>query len=395
MERFARLVMRHRRIVSGIWLALFLGGLASASPLGDRWSLDFSLPGQPGDNAEQQLIDTYGVSANDSYLAVVTVPEGQTVEGNEEAVAGVIDAGVAAVPDVELRVVHLASTGDAGFVSDDGRTTYALIQAPVPVTFGPQIEADLDPALAEAAQAAGFESGLTSYGLLSVGGDQEGTSVLVETLIAAAGALLVLLFVYASFLALLPLLIAAVSILTTFMLVLALTTFTEVSVIVQFLIALIGLGVAIDYSLLLVSRWREERAHGRSNEDAVVVAMSTAGRAVFASGVTVAISLLALVVVPVPALRSVGLAGLLIPLVSVASVLTLLPALLSSIGPRVDYPRLRHEGTASRGWTAWARTIVAHPVAATAVAGVVLALLIIPVFSLKIGQTGVASLASS
>jgi putative drug exporter of the RND superfamily len=91
--------------------------------------------------------------------------------------------------------------------------------------------------------------------------------------------------------------------------VLGLTTFTHVSVIVQFLIALIGLGVALDYSLLLVSRWREERAHGLTNEDAVVVAMKTAGHSVLASGVTVAVSLLALLVVPVPALRSVGLAG--------------------------------------------------------------------------------------
>ena len=171
--------------------------------------------------------------------------------------------------------------------------------------------------------------------------------MLAETLLGAAGALLVLLFVFASFLALLPLLIAAVSILTTFLLVLGLTTFTDVSFIVQFLIALIGLGVAIDYSLLLVSRWREERAHGRDNEEAVVVAMKTAGHAVVASGVTVAISLLALVVVPVPFLRSMGIGGMLIPLVSVAVVLTLLPALLSSIGPRVDWPRIRQEGTAS------------------------------------------------
>ena len=103
-------------------------------------------------------------------------------------------------------------------------------------------------------------------------------------------------------------------------------------------------------------------------------------------GVTVAISLLALLVVPVPALRSMGLAGMLIPLVSVSAVLTLLPALLSSIGPRVDYPRIRKEGTASRGWSAWARLIVRHRVVATAVAVVMLALLIIPVFSLKIGQ---------
>jgi putative drug exporter of the RND superfamily len=385
MERFARLVMHHRRIVSAVWVALFIGGMLSVSPLGDRWSLDFSLPGQPGDNAEQQLVDTYGVSTFDSYIAVVTVPEGQTVEQNKDAVAGVFAAAVAAVPDVQLRVVDFASTGDPGFVTDDSRTTYALIQAPLPLTFGPYIEAQFDPALANAARAAGFDGGMTSYGLMSTGGGQESSNVALETLIAGAGALLVLLFVYASFLALLPLLIAAVSILTTFMLVLVMTLFTDVSIIVEFLVALIGLGVAIDYSLILVSRWREEHAHGKTNEESVVAAMKTAGHAVMASGVTVAISLLALLILPVPALRSMGMAGMLIPLVSVAVVLTLLPALLSSIGPRVDYPRIRKESTVSRGWSAWARLIVRHRVMAAAVAVVMLALLITPVFGLKIG----------
>ncbi len=385
MERFAALVMHHRRVVSAVWLLLFLGGIASASPLGDRWSLDFSLPGQPGDDAEQQLIDEYGVSTFDSYIAVVTVPRGQTVESSKDALDEVISEAVAAVTDVELRVVSYASTGDPGFVTDDGRTTFALIQAPVPVTFGSYIETQLDPALAAAAGEAGFEGVVTSYGLMSSGGDQESSSVLAETLIAGAAALLVLLFVYASFLAVLPLLIGAVSVLTTFMLVLALTLFTDVSIIVQFLVGLIGLGVAIDYSLIIVSRWREERAHGRSNEDAVVTAMRTAGSAVMASGVTVAISLLALLILPVPALRSMGLAGMLIPLVSVAVVLTLLPALLSSVGPRIDYPRIRKEGRASRGWSAWARLIVGHRVVAAAGALAILALLIAPVFSLKIG----------
>jgi len=396
VERLARLVMHHRRIVSAVWAVLFLGGLFSAGQLSDRWTFDFSLPGQPGDNAEQQLIETYGVSTFDTYVAIVTVPEGQTVRQDKGSIAKVFASSVAAVPDTRLRLVDLASTGDPGFVTDDGRTTYALIQAPVPTALGPYVEVQLDPALDKAAQARGFDSGLTSYGLLSAGGEQESSSVLLETLLAAAGALLVLLFVFASFLALLPLLIAAVSILTTFMLVLGLTTFSDVSIIVQFLIALIGLGVAIDYSLLLVSRWREERAHGRSNEEAVIVAMKTAGHAVMASGVTVAISLLALLIVPVPALRSMGIAGMLIPLVSVSVVLTLLPALLSSIGPRVDYPRIRHEGTASRGWSAWARLIVRHRFVATTVAVVMLAVLIIPVSNLKIGPgSSLASVAQS
>ncbi len=393
MERLARFVMHHRIVVGLFWLVMLFAGVASASVLSGRLSLDFSLPGQPGDTAEQQLIKTYGVSSSNTFVAVVTVPAGQTVQSDRHQVADVFAAVHKAVPETILA--DLASTGDKGFVSADGRTTFALIQGPQPQSFGPGIEVQLEPALTSASKSQGFTSGLTSYELLSAGGDTSGPSVLAETLFGAAGALLVLIFVFASFLALLPMVIAAVSILTTFMLVLGLTTFSDVSFVVQFLIALIGLGVAIDYSLLVVSRWREERAHGRDNEEAVVVAMKTAGHAVLASGVTVAISLLALLVVPVPFLRSMGVGGMLIPLVSVAVVLTLLPALLSSIGPRIDYPRIRKEGVASRGWSAWARLIVAHRAVAAGVALVVLALLIVPVFSLKIGTSGIASLARS
>ncbi len=393
MERLARIVIRHRLVVSLFWLVMFGSGMLAAGQLGDRLTFDFSLPGQPGDTAEQQLMETYGISSFDTFVAVVTVPEGETVADSSDAVAKVFDAAEQAAPGVQLT--DYASTGDEGFLSEDGRTTFALIQGPLPAGFGPGIEAAMGPALAEAAGAAGYESGLTSYGLLSAGGDTEGPSVLAETLLGATGALLVLLFVFASFLAFLPLLIAAVSILTTFLLVLGLTTFSDVSFVVQFLISLIGLGVAIDYSLLVVSRWREERAHGLDNEEAVVVAMKTAGHAVLASGVTVAISLVALLVVPVPFLRSMGIGGMLIPMVSVAVVLTLLPALLSKVGPRIDYPRIRKEGVASRGWSAWARAIVRRRWVATGAAVVILAVLIFPVFALKIGTSGIDSLARS
>ncbi|MEP7089198.1 MAG: MMPL family transporter, partial [Nocardioidaceae bacterium] len=249
--------MRHRRVVSAFWLVLFLVGGWSAGQLGGRLTLDFSLPGQPGDTAEKQLIKDYGVSSFDTYVAVVTVPRGTTVPDERAAVAGVLSTVAKAAP--HTRIADYASTGDTGFLSQDKRTTFALIQGPQPQSFGPGIQTQLQPALTRAATAAGFDSGLTSYGLLSAGNDTSGPSVLAETLLGATGALVVLLFVFASFLALLPLLIAAVSILTTFLLVLGLTTFSDVSFVVQFLISLIGLGVAIDYSLLVVSRWREER----------------------------------------------------------------------------------------------------------------------------------------
>ena len=211
----------------------------------------------------------------------------------------------------------------------------------------------------------------------------------------ALGALAVLLFVFASFLAFMPLLIAAVSILTTFLLLLPITYATDVSFIVEFLIALVGLGVAIDYSLLLVTRWREERDRGKDNHEAVVAAMETAGHAVLFSGITVAIGLLALVVLPVPFLRSIGYGGALIPLASVLVTLTLLPAILGGVGPRVDWPKIRHETESSRGWTAWARLIVRRRWIAAAAAVLVLGALTAAFAGIKIGAADSESLAKN
>jgi RND superfamily putative drug exporter len=393
VERLARFVLRHRLLVSLTWLALFIAGGIAAGPAAGRLNFDFSLPGQPGYEAEEQMIATFGTSSADTFVPVLTMPAGETVQQHRADVKKVFDTVRTELP--QLRVVDLSSTGDQRFVTDDGRSTFGLVQGALPEGFGPGVEQKLKPAFERASKAAGLQAGLTSYNLLAAGGETDGPSVLAETLFGALGALAVLAFVFASFLAFVPLLIAAVSILTTFLLVLGLTYLTDVSFVVQFLIALVGLGVAIDYSLLLVSRWREERAHGRSNEEAVVVAVQTAGHAVLASGVTVAISLLALLVVPVPFLRSMGLGGMLIPLVSVAVVLTLLPALLSKVGPRVDWPRIRHDAVAARGWSAWARTIVRRRWIAAVAALVALGLIIAPVFGLKIGQAGTESLARS
>ena len=395
MTRFAEAVLRHRRLISALWIVVFLVGGATAGLLADRLVVDYSLPGQPGYETERQIVGTYGQSARSPLVAVVTAPDGQTVEDARDEVGAVFGAVRSQVPDV--RVVDYASTGDQRFITDNGRSTFGLVYVPPPESFGPGLEQQVRPALQAAAAEHGMTSGLTGYQLLSQGesSDADGPSVLTETLLGGLGALGVLAFVFASLLALVPLVIATVSILTTFLIVLGLTTFTDVSFVVEFLIALVGLGVAIDYSLLLVNRWREERDHGADDHSAVVTSVRTAGRAVLASGGTVAISLLALIVVPVPLLRSMGIGGLLIPLVSVAVVLTLLPALLSTIGPRVDWPRVRKEAVVARGWSAWARMIVRFRWAAAGVALALLGLLIAPVFGIAIGESNSASLARS
>ncbi|HUB73794.1 MAG TPA: MMPL family transporter, partial [Solirubrobacteraceae bacterium] len=172
-----------------------------------------------------------------------------------------------------------------------------------------------------------------------------------------------------------------------------LTTITEVSPIVRFLVAQIGLGVSIDYALLVVVRWREERAHGLDGDEAVERAMATAGRAVVFSGTTVAIGLLALVALPLPFLRSVGYGGLLIPLVSVVVALTLLPVVLAKLGPRLDWPHLRDDRSASRAWSAWARLVVHRRWLAALGAAVVLAALVLAATGLQLGTSNVNTIA--
>jgi len=393
VEKSARFVLAHCRWVIGFWIVALLAGGFAAGQVGGRLSFDFSLPGQEGYQTEVKLAQSYGVSAYAGYIPVLTAPAGEKIADHRAGVAAVSDQ-IRAVPGVQ--VLDYGSTGDPKFITNDGRSTFAFVYVLQPQGFVDPRADRIDSVVQSAAASQGLSAKMTGYNQLSAGGDSSGgPSVLTETLIGAAGALLVLIFVFASFLALVPLLIALVSILSTFLVVLGLTTFTDVSFVVQFLIALIGLGVAIDYSLLVVSRWREERARGVSNDEAVVTAVKTAGHAVLASGVTVAISLVALVVVRVPLIRSMGFGGMLIPVISTLVVLTLLPVLLSLAGPRIDWPRIRHEGHASKGWSAWARGIVRYRWIAAGTALAALALAIVPVFGLQIGQAGSDSLASS
>jgi RND superfamily putative drug exporter len=172
-----------------------------------------------------------------------------------------------------------------------------------------------------------------------------------------------------------------------------LTAFTDVSPVVQFLVALVGLGVAIDYSLLVVSRWREERSHGRSGDEAVQKAMETAGRAVVFSGTTVAIGLLAMVALPVPFLRSIGYGGMLIPLVSTVVAITLLPVILSKAGHKLDWPHRRTDDRASRAWTRWAELVSRHRVIAAGAATAILAALVIAASGLTLGNANPDSIA--
>jgi RND superfamily putative drug exporter len=399
MASLTRWVLAHKRIVVIFWLVVTLVGMASAGSATKALKQKFSVPGKEGWVTNQQIAhDFRGTGGNSApLLPVVTLPAGATVS------SPAVQSGLRAVEQRLLqalpgsRMASYLSTGSSAFVSKDGRTVFMVAYPPPDPkqAFNDNPEAAKRATRALAGMTvAGAPVHLTGFDALAVqSGGGNGPGVLVEALLGGFGALLVLGFVFASFLAVVPILMAIVSILTTFLVVWGLTTVTEVSPIVQFLIALIGLGVSIDYALLVVVRWREERAHGLQGEEAVQRAMETAGRAVVFSGTTVAIGLLALIALPLPFLRSVGYGGMLIPLISVIVASTLLPVVLSKVGSRLDWPHVRSDDKASRSWTRWAELVVRRRWVAAIGAAAVLAALVLAATGLQPGLPNVNTIA--
>ena len=389
LTRLTRFVLRHRRLVVGFWLALTAAGIAAAGPAFRSFSAQYSVPGREGYETNEAITRLYGNGGDSApVIAVVTLPTGTPV--GSPLVARELERVETKIERAapRVRVASYASTGDGAFVSRDGRTTFLLAYPhPKPGNFGqnPEATKKIEAALNDVT-VGGAPVRVTGFDALSASaGGGGGVGILLEALLGGLGALAVLAFVFASLLAFVPLLVALISIMTSILLVWGLASVTPVSGIVGFLIALVGLGVAVDYSLLVVVRWREERAHGHTGDEAVARAMATAGRAVVFSGTTVAIGLLALVALPVPFLRSVGYGGLLIPLVGVAVALTLLPVILATVGPRLDWPHLRSDDRASRSWTRWAGLVVRRRLLAAGGAVAVLAALLASATTLKLG----------
>ena len=396
MLAVSRFVLRHKLVVVGFWAVVLAAGVLASARLSARLSGQFALPSAASYQANQQILRTYG-NGGDGYpeAAAVTLPPGEAA-GNNAGRAALARAFGAVAAIGGLRVADYASTGDRAFLTADPPVSYGLVFTPYhgelsPPSLAPQITAAMTRALP-----AGSRVQVTGMNELVSGGQaKQGFGVLAETLLAGVAALAVLMFVFGSALALVPLLIAAVAIPACFLAIYGLTEITTVSVIVQYLAALIGLGVAIDYSLLLVTRWREELATGHDAEQAVARAMATAGRSVTFSGVTVAIGLLSLIVLPVPALRSIGLGGMIVPAVSVAATLTLLPVLLATVGRRMDWPRRHRRTGASRAWARWAQLVVRHRWAAAIAALAILGALGAAAAGIKVGEPQASALGTT
>ena len=213
-----------------------------------------------------------------------------------------------------------------------------------------------------------------------------------EVYLAVPIALLLLMFTFGTLAFLLPAVFALFTIPTTLGIVWIFANFMELATYLQNMVTLIGLGIAIDYSLLVVYRYREELRKASSKEDAIVRTMETAGRAVVFSGSAVGIGLALMLFMPLPFMRGFGIGGLVIPLVSVVCALTLLPVLLYFLAAKLDGVRLipkriveRREDAGQNMWVRLSRAIMRRPAVFAAGTTAFLVLLALPVFTMQVG----------
>jgi RND superfamily putative drug exporter len=380
LTRLAHVTVRHRRAVIGVWVVLTLFGAFAAGKVSTRWYQSLSVPGKPAYEASQRTLKALGVGARPPSVVVFRTSGDAT---KSDAIKQAMQRAAATMPGA--RTSSYFSTGSLMYVSHDRHTTFAEVYPPGAARLDALSGAKKMRAAAASGLTAGITANVTGRDPLeeaSKHGSSGGSSVALEALIGGVGALVILLFVFGTLPAvLMPLAVALAAILNTFTLVWALTYITDVSIIVQFLIALVGLGVAIDYALLMIFRFRDELREVPDVESALVETMNHAGRSVIVSGSTVALGLLSMVALPLPLIRSIGIAGMLIPAVSVLVSLTLLPALLAVLGERINSVRVMPKRLVDHGhpedgaWGRWARVVLRRPVAVAAAGLVIVAVL--------------------
>jgi putative drug exporter of the RND superfamily len=376
LTKLAHLIVRRRWQVIGAWVLLTLFGVFAAGQASSRWYQSTSIPGRPAYEASQRAVQTLNVGDRSPSVVVFHTGGDATTS---TPIRQAMQRAAAAVPGAFTS--SFFSTGNLMYVSSDKHTAFLEVYPPGPARLDIPSGAKEIRAAAATGLLAGITVNVTGRDALDEAtkdGSGGGSSVLLEALVGGFGALIILLFVFGTLPGVLaPLAVAVAAILNTFTLVWVLTYITDVSIIVQFLIALVGLGLAIDYALLMIFRFRDELRDGNDVEAALVETMTHAGRSVIVSGSTVAIGLLSMVALPLPLIRSMGIGGMLIPAVSVLASLTLLPAILAVLGARINSFRVMPRWLLDRGhgedgaWGRWARFVLRRPVAVAA-AGIVL-----------------------
>jgi len=381
MERWTRAVIANRKKVIAAWLVLFVLGGYGASHLGDLLSNRFSVPGSDAERGLDIAKERFNERGDGAFTLVFKT-----------------EKPVAATP--RFRVEAARAAKKASSVIDEAKPGPVLRASPhlayvqINTPLENQDASKLTPKIRAATPQL---PGTTTYlsGFPAINHDTQkiyNEDLTKGELIAIPVALIVMAFMFGTLGGIaVPFAFAFVTIPSTLGAVWIAAHFMDMAVYVTNIVTLIGLAIAIDYSMLVVFRYREELEKGRSPHEALITTMATAGRATLFSGATVAVGLALLVFMPLPFMRSMGVGGLLVPLFSIAASATFLPALLSVMGTKVNRLRvipksiLEHRAEGRAGvWSRLARSIMRRPVLYLVVAGGVMVALALPALGLHL-----------
>jgi putative drug exporter of the RND superfamily len=377
--------VRRRRLVVSAWaVAVLLSAASIAGLLGTALTTDDDFTGQPeAQRAEQILHEAF--------------PPRRAGEGFEvdETVIVSSPRTTADEPRFEERLESLAAelreTGAevrGGPVSRDGHSALLLVE------LGRDVEPVVE-RVERANGAGGFEALIVGEESIDEDFSRAADEDLARgELFGLALALLVLIVVFRGLVAaLVPIAVAVASIVVALAIAAGIGQAFVLNFVVVNVLVMMGLAVGIDYSLFVVSRYREERAAGREPEEAIAVAGATASRAVLFSGATVVLALLGMFLVPHTVFRSIAVGAIAVVLVAVLAALTLLPAALAILGDRIE--RLRVPGRRGTGGGLWSRVAaisIRRPAASLAAGAGILLALAVPFTTIETGTAGVGTL---
>lgn len=344
--------------------------------------------------ATEQILEAFPQPVGDFFAVTVTGPFPVDSPPTKRIIESISEAA-SQLPFI-TRVVSYLTVQDSTLVSEDRRVTFLLATVEPREDFSstnvvPEFREAIHSAVARTPQSDEYEVLVTGrpaldYDVRTVSkedarsGERKALPFSAMVLVLAFGTLVA---------ALLPLVVGVLAIVCSLAAIETISAFYPTSVFVLTIVSMVGLAVGIDYSLLIVTRFREELNRGRGRQDAAIRSVVTAGRAVVTSGMTVAVGFASLLITPVTETRSVGMGGLAVVTIAVLLSVTALPAALSYMGRFVDVPRALARKLAwyhaPTSWERWARWLVYHPWRAIALGGIAVALITWPLAQIKIG----------
>jgi putative drug exporter of the RND superfamily len=392
----ARLCVAKRFLVLCVWLVLTIALVLVSHRLGDNTNDNLSLPGTDSQHATDVLKKSFPSQANGTSPIVLHAPTGKLTDSKYSSAVNTAAADVAKAPNVASVTNPLTPQGAAA-LSKDQTTGYLTVGLSVsPGSLSVDDAQTIINAAAKPAQGAGLQ--VETGGQLGQKVSKPSTES--SELVGIVAAMVILTLTFGTVVSmLLPIITAIFALASTLAIIRILGHVLSVPTVAPTLATMIGLGVGIDYALFIVTRHFRGLNEGLPMDESIARATATSGGAVFFAGGTVTIALVSLAVAGIPLVTTMGLMAAIAVVVAVVGALTLLPAVLAMLGPRINSLRVRDlhpEDHAKTGlWSKWANDIAKQPIVAGLAALAILIPLSIPLLSLTLGQQDTAALSTS